>query len=823
MLGGHGLKLTLFMVFVSAVTVLFAQTPEDEDYRRIDRTLYDEYVPRIETDTTIFYRAIQASEDIFGEVADFDLSFVAFARRGERYYRSATVFDGIPVRSEYRSVMDNLNIERRRYSGIRHSDSFIGGANGFTEYISELSELPATGSAGVYFSDKGYWAGVRASFSETFRRGWSLSSYLSGRTGRDLHVRGVFTSGVEAGLKLSKHWNYSNRLTVAAMFVPSERGLRRASVEEAYTLTGDNLYNPSWGFYGGKIRNANVRRTTIPSVIAAFDSELSPRTRVSVSAGADIGRRSYSALEWFDAQTPLPDNYRYLPSYYNDFATADEVAFEWRSGNEKYTQIDWDELRIRNEMASDGHAIYAVGDRVERIANVNLRAAAVTEAGGGVRIGYGVHASYSNSRNWQQMRDLLGADHIIDIDRFLVDDTTYGNMLQNDLQNPNRKIREGDRFGYDYALADRYAGAFVTLDYQSSKSHLDFAAELGDESIRREGFYEKELFAGSKSLGRSQSVRMMPYKMKAAYGYSFTPQHYLELCAVLAGDTPDAEDLFIQARYNNRIVDNPDLRTTASAELNYTFLHSVVDLKATIYATLTKNDREVSHYYDDLSGEYADMVISGIDRLHIGAELAANIRISRHWNAYLATSAGRYAYWADPRITLYADTDNRVLVDDAPARMGACRVGNAPQLAATAEVSYMNKGWGVRMALNYAGQRYVEPVAMRRTDRVSHQASVSEETFRELVTQERLPDAATVDASVWKVFWVNRDYKSRSRIVVSLSARNLVGSRNIIYNARESARIHRTRVADRYRYQPFATTYLYAYPRTFRLSVTFRF
>lgn len=826
MCNGHGRKRgCLSILFVAAVTVLFAQSPEYDDYLRMDPGVLYDYMPRIEADTSIFYRAVQSTEDIFANVTDYDLSFVAFSRRGERFNRHPVLFDGIPVMSEYRSVLDNLNLDSRRYSGLRHSETYVGGAVGFTEYLSDLAEYPLSGSVNVHFADRGYWAGMRATISETLRNGWSLSACLSERTGRDLHVKGVFTNAAEAGLRLLKHWNYRHRLTVAAMFAPSERGLRRASVDEAFTLTGNNLYNPSWGYFNGKIRNANVRRTMIPSVVTAFDSELTPRTLLTVSAGADVGVVKYSALEWFDAMTPIPDNYHYLPDYFTSPSTAAGVAAAWRNGDPKYTQIDWDELFHRNRMSEDGYAVYAVGDRVRRVVNFNLRAAAVTDAGRGVVLGYGASVQVNNNRNWRQMRDLLGADYIVDIDQYLVDDATYGNKLQNDVLNPNRRIREGDRFGYDYSLAERYAGLFVTMSRQRDKTHLDFAAELGDKSVSRRGHYEKELFAGSESFGRSRRVHMMPYSLKAAYGYSFTPRNYLELCASLSGEMPDAEDLFLQTQYNNRIIDNPELRTVAGAELNYTFLHRSIELRASLFATLTKNDCEVSHYFDDLSSEYADMVVSGISRLNLGLEVAANVNISRYWSASAAVTAGRYAYSSDPRVTLYADTDNRLLVDHSVARMGDCRVGNTPQIAATAEISYMKRGFGARMSINYAGLRYVEPVAMRRTDRVSHQASVSEEFFRQFVTQERLPDAATVNAMVWRVFWLKRDFRSqsRARIVVSLSARNIIGSKNIIYNARESARIHRTRIAGRYYYAPFATTYLYSYPRTFRLSVTYRF
>ena len=46
---------------------------------------------------------------------------------------------------------------------------------------------------------------------------------------------------------------------------------------------------------------------------------------------------------------------------------------------------------------------------------------------------------------------------------------------------------------------------------------------------------------------------------------------------------------------------------------------------------------------------------------------------------------------------------------------------------------------------------------------------------------------------------------------------------NIIYNGRESLRISRTKVEGEYLYEPFATRYTYSYPRSFYLSVNYKF
>ena len=139
-------------------------------------------------------------------------------------------------------------------------------------------------------------------------------------------------------------------------------------------------------------------------------------------------------------------------------------------------------------------------------------------------------------------------------------------------------------------------------------------------------------------------------------------------------------------------------------------------------------------------------------------------------------------------------------------------------------VAYMNKGWGARLTANYAALRYVEAEPMRRTDRVSRQASLSKEMFHRFIEQERLPDAVTVDAAAWKSFRLrDRGGAKRHSLVVSLSVRNLLGGDNIIYSGRESLRIYRRSIAGDYLYEPFPTRYQYAYPRTYYLSVRYKF
>lgn len=819
-----GLVRRIFFTLVAIVCCLevAAQTPE-EGYH-ISNYFTEEFRPMIEADSSVFYRAIQRGEDLFVGVADYSISFVSFARRGTGYRERAVTLDGVPIRSGSSTLLSLLSLARREVASVAKSENLIDcGRGGAREFRTNNAEPYGERMVGVNFSTRGYNGGVRASVNESLGRGWSLAASMSGRSGVDLHVDGVFTNAMDFGFSVAKRWQGHHRLAVTALFSPAERGMRSSSSQESFRLTGNNLYNPSWGFQSGKMRNANVRRVMLPALVASYAVRWGGHTQLNVSLGAEAGRRSYSALAWFDAQTPMPDNYRYMPSYYASTDVADEVEQAWRNQDSRYTQIDWDGLCHINRL-NGGHAVYAVEDRVEQITDIHFRAAGTTSVSDAVDVRYGLAYSYGRSRNFKQMNDLLGSDYVVDIDYFLVDDESFSNNLQNNLRNPNRTVVEGDRFGYDYALVRSSAIVSGGVEWRSDRLRFDCDLSVGDVRIRRVGYFEKELFQGARSYGRSPDVGFTPYKVRAVVGYTLTPKHYLELCAAVSSEAPDGENLFLQSRYNNRLIDSPTALTEMSAELNYRLRSKIVDVDATLFAALSDGGVQVAHYYDDLASVYSDMVVSEISQMRLGAEVVATARITHNWSVSLGAVAGYYGYAKDARVSLYADNDNSLLCDRAVAHMGGVRLGNAPQVALSANVAYMNKGWGARLTANCAALRYVVAEPMRRTDRVSRQGSVSKEIFERFTEQERLPDAVTMDVAAWKSFRLrSRRDENYTRFVVSLSVRNLLGSKNMVYSARESLRIYRRTIAGDYLYEPFPTRYTYAYPRTYYLSVSYRF
>lgn len=91
----------------------------------------------------------------------------------------------------------------------------------------------------------------------------------------------------------------------------------------------------------------------------------------------------------------------------------------------------------------------------------------------------------------------------------------------------------------------------------SDRFRADLVLSLGAAAVCRRGYYEKELFPGAQSYGRSRRVRFTPYTLRATAGWAFSPRSYLEASAATEAVLPDAADLFYQPQYNNRVIDDP--------------------------------------------------------------------------------------------------------------------------------------------------------------------------------------------------------------------------------------------------------------------------
>ena len=194
---------------------LRAQTPEDnlrdEEYYPFQNGYEEPYSPMIDTDSSLFYRAIQSTGDLFRDATDFKFSFVAYNRRGEPYRPDRMSLNGIRLPSRYIPSMNAL-----------YPQKYGEPMNGWhlpttldAEYRTSEEPLLPERNAALQFSGRNYLMGLRLTIAENLGRNWDLAATVQGRTGRDLYADGVFSNSLNAAILLSKKIRRQASLLVA--------------------------------------------------------------------------------------------------------------------------------------------------------------------------------------------------------------------------------------------------------------------------------------------------------------------------------------------------------------------------------------------------------------------------------------------------------------------------------------------------------------------------------------------------------------------------------------------------------------------------------
>ena len=802
-------RIYIFLVILVAlftVTAAVAQESED-DYRRYK--FYDDeewwWVPIADS---VVRPQIPASD--IGDIA----RSARYQLSGVQHNRFGDGFD-----EEHR--LSHHEVDYSTASLLR-ALGYYESINGFQRYV-EIGSERALRREGQYLrlnlSGRGLWGGLthRGIYrpeSDGIRlmdEGWQIMEYARVRTGRDIYVDGIAGNAVDVALNVVRRTRRDN-ISIIALMPWSERGLRSATTDEAIALAGDKRYNPAWGMQSGVVRNSRVATTLHPEILADYSRRLSIATTLILNA--DIGFRRYgrTALSWFNAISPAPDNYRYLPSFATDDESRREITDAWQRYDKRYTQIDWDRLCHANIVQSDGHAVYAVESRRSNMAHATLSAEFQSRIGR-VDLSYGLILDYERDSRFKQMRDLLGATHIVDLDYFLEDDDTYCNSLQNNLREPNRRIEEGDRFGYYFNLTRRRIEGFVSLGWRKDKMAFGIEGSFASEALWRRGRYEKELFPDAGSFGRSRKVTLTPYRIGVDWSYEAL-SHTLVARLSLRGISPKLGDLFLQPNYNNRVVESPELSHHIFASVVYGYASPMVRLGATAFVASVTRLTSVVRYFDDLTRTYADAVVRGAGYLNFGVAVDAEVAWSKYFSSMFSLTAGSYRHSRNPEVAVYSDVDNALIARGRSAMRGVR--GKTPQLTAYGDIEFSRGGGSAKLGVKYWGLRYIEASPIRRMVRFT-ELDISPEERTQLIEQERLQDAVSADISLSKNLKLGENM-----LIVEVAVRNLLGT-DYVVNGYEQHRVRRQDFGKRSYIRPFDNLKLYGYPRNYAVNVTLLF
>ncbi len=779
---------------------------------------------------------LRASDDIFVQKASYNFRSAGFRVRGYDGRNTRVMLNGMPFSHPELgfavwSLWGGLN-DITRYSesrlGITKNPYDFGAVGGYTN----IDMRPSSQRAGTRVSygsgNISYRHRLMATHSSgMMENGWAYTVSASGRYSKEGYVPGTFFRSASYFLGLEKKLNEAHSVSLVGFGAPTVEGLSDISVQESYDLAGTNYYNPNWGYQNGKKRNAQVRESHQPVIMLNHRWKIDEDTRFSSGVHYQFGTYSSSRLNWYDAKDPRPDYYRYRPSFYkqSDPARYQRLKEKWKNDVET-RQLNWDRMYMANSKnlytvenangSGSSHtgmrSKYIVEDQHSDPDRIGVDVQIRTELNEKFTLNGGADLLIYESRNYQEVEDLLGGDYWVDVNQFAERDFSESSTKQFDLENPNGIIKEGEKFGYDYSMhVDRGKG-FAQLAYKGGRLEAFFGAKLSHTQIQREGHKRNGLFPNS-SEGFSKALNFTNYSLKGGAVFKISGRHYLSANGQYGTRAPLARNAFLSPRTRDHAVPNLSSEQLMSFDLNYRVRYPKLKGRLSFYHTEERNKSWNRSFYHDEVQNFVNYSMTGVDHTYTGVELGLRYKILPSLSITGAFNKGYYLWASRPSATITQDNSAETIAEGRTAYLKNYRIGEIPQTVGSIGLKYNAPNhWFVGVDGNYFADLYMPVNPDRRTKAAVSNYVESDPQYQEMIGQTKLQPGYTIDLIGGKSWKVNEQY-----ISLFLTVRNLLNETDYKRGGYEQLRYDPSDL------DAFPPNYSYMYGRTYFAMVTYSF
>ncbi|MCB9284469.1 MAG: TonB-dependent receptor plug domain-containing protein [Lewinellaceae bacterium] len=791
---------------------------------------------------------LTASRDVFVSATSFTFGPARFRIRGVGAENTTVLLNGVPVNDlesgqVYWSSWGGLNdVLRYRQTdiGLGAMEYAMGGIGGGTAIDTRATTQRKQLRASYAISNRTYRNRLMLTWSSgLLKNGWAVTLSGSRRWAQEGYVEGTFYDAWSYFASIDKLIGKKHQLNLTAFGAPIKRGKSSGSIQELYDLAGSNYYNSYWGYQNGEKRNSRVANIHQPLFILRHDWTLGGKTTLTTAASYKFGRNGSTAIDWYNARDPRPDYYRYLPSYVVDPAQKLQVEEAFKN-DENVRQLNWDYMynvnygsveTVENANGIDGNTVtglrskYIVEERRYDSKEFNFNTVLehfltdrITLNGG---LGYRVY----QGDYFKVVDDLLGGEFYLDIDRFAETDFPDNpDAKQNDLNTPNRILKVGDRFGYDYNPNIRKGFVWGQSVFSYPKVDFFLGGELSTTTFWRHGDVVNGRFPDN-SYGDSEKQKFLNYSAKAGLTYKISNIHYLFANALVQTRAPFFRNSYISPRTRDQAADNLVNEKIQSGEAGYLLRSPRVKARASAYwAQFRDQTRTISFYNDEtIVGDntedlidlgFVNFTLSGVDARHIGTELALEYKVNSALTLNAVAALGQYVYTSRPTATIVNDNDPNIAIRDRVIYQKNYRIPGTPQTAYTAGINYSGKKyWFANLNVNYFDNVWIDFNPNRRTEDAINDIEQGSDAWNNILAQEKAAPAWTVD------FFGGKSFKIKDMFLyLNVGVSNILNNTDFVTGGYEQLRF------DFATQDPnqFPSRYFYYFGRTYFINLSWR-
>ncbi len=761
-----------------------------------------------------------ATDDIFYQMASYNFSAVYYKMRGLDSSWQTTYIDGVNFNDPLRGQFSFSSLGGMTSSAFRAKEATIamdassygfgsmGGSSNFTTYASEYApgfrgNLSYTNSSYMMRAMLQYNTGLNS-------KGWAFSASVIGRYAPEGVIEGTFYNSFGYALSLQKVFNSKHSLNLSTWGAPTQRATSKATTQEAYDLAGSNLYNPSWGWLNGKKLSDRITDSFDPSAVLSWIWKPRQGTMLNTAFAFRHNAYSRSALNWYQAYDPRPDYYRNLPSYY--IPTAPEGTTLWDAqmaqydymtemwANPDFRQIQWDQMYQTNLLncihydrnpEMRGQSTYILENRHSNFTSWSLSSTLSHRLTESMAIQAGLALNHTDGHYYKTVRDLLGGEFWRDVDSFSERDFA-GNkdILQNDMRNPDRRVTEGDVFGYDYNIRHSSARLWAQSQWTLTKVNAYVGVEGAFNTFLRHGNMQNGR-APENSYGDGTRHSFGNFSVKGGVTYKINGRNYFTLHAQGGTRSPRPYDAYVSARTKDDVV--PDMKNEKyiGADISYTWNYASFRGSITAFYSHIWDAIRHTGFYDYEQQSMMNYTISGLQTEQKGIELGLEYKFTPSFSLSAAGVFSRSQFKNNPiGVRNYEngaepDIARRTYIENY-------YIGSTPQQAYSLALKYNINRWFLELNGTMLLDSYVDLAYTRHEEipdlwKLCTSVEEYEKVQADFAHQDRLKNAFVMNASVGRIW-----YTRFGSVNANVSVNNLLNNRNIQMSGYQEGKIDYT-------------------------------
>lgn len=682
---------------------------------------------------------LQSSRDAFLQAAAYNFGAARFSVRGIDNEYSNVMINGVSMnrvadgRPQY-GDWGGLNDATRNQeftNGSAPSDYVFGGIAGTQEINTRASIYrPGTRLSFLNTNTNYSFRAMATTASGMDKNGWAYVISGGRRWAEEGYFEGTNYSANSLFASVEKRINDKHSLNFTSIYAQNKRGKNSPNTDEQTDLAGIK-YNSYWGYQEGKKRNSRFKKSEEPLLMLTHYWKINPKTNLNTTVSYQMGEIGNSRLDYTESDNPDPTYYRNLPSFKtNEFFngvylgnTPENIAAAASLKNSflDEKQLNWPEIyRVNKESTAviDGSRIVQYEDRNdENIITFNSNLS--TQLSDNIILNAGVNYLNSKTKNFKNMLDLLGGNFYKDISTFGID----FDQQQSDLNNPNRTVVKGDKYGYNYNIDVAKLDAFTQFKFVYKKVDFYLAQTFSRTTYQREGLYKNGYYQ-TNSFGLSKKISFDNFGFKGGMTYKLTGRNFIDFNGIYMSKAPNAKDIFPNARINDEITTGIANETIKSVDLSYIVKAPKFKARFTGYFSETLNSTDINFYYGDglgaSNGAFVSEVVTGINKRNRGIEVGLEYQLTSTIKATAVAAYGDYTITNNPNVTLNSESDitnsSKEFGDRGQAKLEGYKQAGMPQQAYSVGIEYRDpKFWWIGVNANYLADNYLDVSTIKRT------------------------------------------------------------------------------------------------------------